>query len=97
MAIMLLLRRAAVEEMPRAAFICQMPLGSMYANRLIATGSQASADDIAGIVSAYMAAIGVCNLGWGPLSDVVGRRRPLLFALVVFAGTTIGYDAAYRY
>ena len=32
----------------------------------------------------YFVAFGVCQLGYGPVSDMVGRRRPLFFGLGLF-------------
>lgn len=47
-------------------------------------------DTDAALVSIYMGAVGLCNLGWGPASDYYGRRAPLAVALVLFLGASLG-------
>lgn len=41
-------------------------------------------------LSLYMAAFAVMSLVYGPLSDAFGRRRIILFAMVVYVATSIG-------
>ena len=48
------------------------------------------ADSDAAIISVYMAAVGLFTLVWGPLSDCVGRRAPLLATLAAFVASTVG-------
>lgn len=55
----------------------------------VSTLPGSTADTSAAIISAYMGALGVFNLFWGPLSDRFGRRRPLLLTLVLYLGVTI--------
>ena len=55
----------------------------------VSTLPGSTADTSAAIISAYMGALGVCNLFWGPLSDRFGRRRPLLLTLVLYLGVTV--------
>ena len=51
--------------------------------------SGSSDDSDAAIVSVYMAAVGLLTLVWGPLSDAVGRRTPLLMTLAFYLVFTI--------
>lgn len=46
-------------------------------------------DTSAAIISAYMGAVGVFTLFWGPLSDRLGRRLPLLVSAVLYLAVTI--------
>jgi DHA1 family bicyclomycin/chloramphenicol resistance-like MFS transporter len=39
---------------------------------------------------AFFIVIGVCQLFYGPLSDIVGRKPPIYGGLVIFAGGSIG-------
>ena len=39
---------------------------------------------------AYFAGFGISQLFWGPYSDQVGRRRPVLIGLAIFAVATLG-------
>jgi DHA1 family bicyclomycin/chloramphenicol resistance-like MFS transporter len=50
----------------------------------------ASADDIAATVSAYLAAVGVGQVLWGPLSDRCGRLPVLYGAMLAFLLLTAG-------
>ena len=54
------------------------------------TLSGATDDGVAASVSAYMAAVGVASLFWGPLSDYYGRRWPVFASLVLFLAFTSG-------
>ena len=47
-----------------------------------------SEDAVTASVSVYMAAVGLCCLLWGPLSDRFGRRAPLLGSLALFLAFT---------
>ena len=47
-----------------------------------------SADAVTATVSVYMACVGLCSLVWGPLSDRVGRRAPLVACLALFLAFT---------
>jgi DHA1 family bicyclomycin/chloramphenicol resistance-like MFS transporter len=39
---------------------------------------------------AYMAAVAVCQLVYGPLSDMFGRKPPLYFGMAVFVVGSVG-------
>jgi hypothetical protein len=39
---------------------------------------------------AYFIAVGLCQLFYGPLSDIVGRKRPIYAGLTIFALGSIG-------
>jgi MFS transporter, DHA1 family, multidrug resistance protein len=39
---------------------------------------------------AYFIAVGVCQLFYGPLSDIVGRKRPIYAGMTIFALGSIG-------
>jgi DHA1 family bicyclomycin/chloramphenicol resistance-like MFS transporter len=39
---------------------------------------------------AFFAAVAVCQLAYGPVADMLGRKRPLYFGLVVFALGSLG-------
>ncbi len=39
---------------------------------------------------AFFVAFGLCQLGYGPVSDALGRRGPLFFGLTLFAFASIG-------
>lgn len=49
-----------------------------------------TADTDAALVSAYMVALGVCSLAWGPMSDALSRRAPLAASIVLFLAATLG-------
>ena len=34
---------------------------------------------------AYFIAVGLCQLFYGPLSDIVGRKRPIYAGMTIFA------------
>jgi DHA1 family bicyclomycin/chloramphenicol resistance-like MFS transporter len=38
----------------------------------------------------YFVAFGLCQLGYGPVSDMVGRRKPLFFGLTLFVLASVG-------
>lgn len=61
----------------------------MYLPALPAIGADLRATDasIQQSLMAYMAAVAVCQLAYGPLSDMFGRKPPLYFGMVIF---TIG-------
>ncbi len=42
----------------------------------------------------FFVAFGVCQIVYGPLSDMVGRKPPLYFGIVVFALGSIGCSLA---
>jgi len=59
----------------------------MYLPALPAIGESLGADT-AGVqasLMAFMAAIAVCQLFYGPISDMVGRKPPLYFGMALFA------------
>src|SRR5690606_23393311 len=39
---------------------------------------------------AFFAAVALCQIVYGPVSDMIGRRRPLYFGLALFAIGSIG-------
>ncbi len=43
---------------------------------------------------AFFVAFGVCQIAYGPVSDMLGRRPPLFFGLIVFAAATAGCVAS---
>lgn len=45
-------------------------------------------------LTAFFVAFGVCQLVYGPVSDMLGRKRPLYFGLVVFLAGSLGCAAA---
>ena len=49
----------------------------------------ADSNSLAAIVSAYMGALGVMNLLWGPLSDLLGRRPPLFASLFLYTALSL--------
>ena len=61
----------------------------MYLPALPAIGADLGASDatIQQSLMAYMAAVAVCQLVYGPLSDMFGRKPPLYFGMAIF---TIG-------
>lgn len=64
----------------------------MYLPTLPAIGASLNADTAAVQMSlmAYMAALAVCQLFYGPVSDMVGRKPPLYFGMIVFIIGSIG-------
>ena len=64
----------------------------MYLPALPAIGADLGADT-AGVqasLMAFMAAIAVCQLFYGPISDMVGRKPPLYFGMALFALGAVG-------
>src|SRR5687767_8380459 len=64
----------------------------MYLPALPAIGLDLGADT-AGVqasLMAFMAAIAVCQLFYGPISDMVGRKPPLYFGMALFVAGAIG-------
>lgn len=64
----------------------------MYLPALPAIGLDLGADT-AGVqasLMAFMAAIAVCQLFYGPISDMVGRKPPLYFGMVLFTLGAVG-------
>ncbi|MEO6012025.1 MAG: multidrug effflux MFS transporter [Devosia sp.] len=64
----------------------------MYLPALPAIGADLGASDarIQQSLMAFMAAIAVCQLVYGPLSDMFGRKPPLYFGIAVFTLGSIG-------
>ncbi|WP_375451920.1 multidrug effflux MFS transporter [uncultured Devosia sp.] len=64
----------------------------MYLPALPAIGVslQASTAEVQMSLLAFMAAIAVCQLFYGPVSDMVGRKPPLYFGIAVFSLGAIG-------
>lgn len=64
----------------------------MYLPALPAIGTDLGASDavIQRSLMAYMAAVAVCQLVYGPLSDMFGRKPPLYFGMAVFIIGSIG-------
>lgn len=64
----------------------------MYLPALPAIAAQlgASTAEVQFSLMAYMAAIAVCQLFYGPVSDMVGRKPPLYFGIGVFVIGSIG-------
>lgn len=60
----------------------------------IAAGLQASTAATQMTLMAFFAAFGICQIVYGPLSDMVGRKPPLYFGLAVFLLGSIGCAAA---
>ncbi|MBE0579272.1 MFS transporter, partial [Devosia sp.] len=64
----------------------------MYLPALPAIGIDLGADT-AGVqasLMAFMAAIAVCQLFYGPISDMVGRKPPLYFGMALFVAGAVG-------
>ena len=59
----------------------------MYLPALPAIGVSLGADtaQVQGSLMAFMAAIAFCQLFYGPISDMVGRKPPLYFGMALFA------------
>ena len=64
----------------------------MYLPTLPAIGQALGADTAAVQASlmAYMAALAICQLLYGPISDMIGRKPPLYFGMAVFVAGSIG-------
>lgn len=64
----------------------------MYLPTLPAIGASLNADTAAVQMSlmAYMAALAICQLFYGPVSDMVGRKPPLYFGMIVFIIGSVG-------
>ena len=64
----------------------------MYLPALPAIGVDLGASDavIQRSLMAYMAAVAVCQLVYGPLSDMFGRKPPLYFGMAVFVVGSVG-------
>lgn len=60
----------------------------------IATDLQASTAATQMTLMAFFVALGVCQIVYGPVSDMVGRKPPLYFGIVVFALGSIGCGLA---
>lgn len=45
-------------------------------------------------LTAYFVGFGVFQIVFGPLSDAVGRKRPLYFGLSLFAAASVGCATA---
>src|SRR4051794_2942139 len=64
----------------------------MYLPALPAIGRDlnASGGAVQQSLLAYMAAIAVCQLVYGPLSDMLGRKGPLYFGIIVYIAGSVG-------
>ena len=64
----------------------------MYLPALPAIGRELGASP--GVVQqsllAYMAAVAICQLAYGPVSDMIGRKPPLYFGIAVYVAGSIG-------
>ena len=60
----------------------------------IASDLQASTAATQMTLMAFFVAFGVCQIVYGPVSDMVGRKPPLYFGIVVFAFGSIGCGLA---
>lgn len=60
----------------------------------IATDLQASTAATQMTLMAFFVAFGVCQIAYGPVSDMVGRKPPLYFGIVLFALGSIGCGLA---
>jgi DHA1 family bicyclomycin/chloramphenicol resistance-like MFS transporter len=56
----------------------------------IAASLKASTASTQMTLMAFFAAFGVCQILYGPVSDMIGRKRPLYFGLAVFLAGSIG-------
>lgn len=45
-------------------------------------------------LTAFFVAFGVCQIAYGPVSDMVGRKPPLYFGLALFTIGSVGCGAA---
>jgi DHA1 family bicyclomycin/chloramphenicol resistance-like MFS transporter len=68
----------------------------MYLPALSSMGKSLNASPPAVQMSlmAYFIAVGLCQLFYGPLSDIVGRKRPIYAGLTIFALGSIGCAVA---
>jgi len=64
----------------------------MYLPALPAIGANLGADtaQVQASLMAFMAAIAICQLAYGPISDMVGRKPPLYFGIGLFILGSIG-------
>jgi DHA1 family bicyclomycin/chloramphenicol resistance-like MFS transporter len=64
----------------------------MYLPALPSMGKSlnASAPAVQMSLMAYFIAVGLCQLFYGPLSDIVGRKRPIYAGMTIFALGSIG-------
>ena len=60
----------------------------------IAADLQASTAATQMTLMAFFMAFGVCQIVYGPVSDMVGRKPPLYFGIVIFALGSIGCGLA---
>ncbi len=60
----------------------------------IAADLRASTSATQMTLTAFFVAFGVCQLVYGPISDMVGRKRPLYFGLTVFLLGSLGCTVA---
>ncbi|MFX6830758.1 MFS transporter, partial [Acinetobacter baumannii] len=60
----------------------------------IASDLQASTAATQMTLMVFFVAFGVCQIVYGPVSDMVGRKPPLYFGIVVFALGSIGCGLA---
>lgn len=89
---------AARPSMARAALVlgllsCVGPFAiDLYLPALPTIGADLGTDVAAVQLTlvAYFVGFGIAQLGWGPWSDAVGRRRPILLGLGLFAAATLG-------
>ncbi|MDB5561843.1 MAG: major facilitator transporter [Hyphomicrobiales bacterium] len=56
----------------------------------IAGSLSASTAQVQASLMSFMAAIAVCQLVYGPVSDMIGRKPPLYFGMVLFVAGAIG-------
>ena len=68
----------------------------MYLPALPSMGKSLNASPLAVQMSlmAYFIAVGLCQLFYGPLSDIVGRKRPIYAGMTIFALGSIGCAVA---
>ena len=68
----------------------------MYLPALPAIGTSLKADtqQVQLSLLVFFLAIGVCQLVYGPVSDMLGRKRPLYFGLALFAVGSVGCSLA---
>ncbi|OBX17663.1 hypothetical protein A9995_15290 [Erythrobacter sp. QSSC1-22B] len=50
----------------------------------------ADAGEMSFTVASYLAGLTLGQLVWGPIGDVIGRKRPIIFGLIIFVGSSIG-------
>ena len=64
----------------------------MYLPALPSIGQslKAGPDAVQMSLMAFFITLGVCQLAYGPLSDMLGRKAPLYFGLALFAAGSIG-------